>query len=653
MQAGDVKLGAIFFDNHRYEIPMFQRPYVWSENRNWAPLWEDIAAIADGVVADMESGDWPEEPPTYFLGSVVVKTAPNHPQRLSGSILIDGQQRLTTVQVILAAARSVAFQLGADSAMGRFDDWVMNNPKTVHDKWPDDRYKLWPLPQDRPEYLWAVRAAEDTRTSPEPEHRISQARVWFENKIHEWALQGDNPSDRLDALHSALETRVELVRITLEKTDNAQIIFEALNHRGVELSQSDLIKNLLFRLVEEQGQRKDAESLLVHHWLPLDGRYWRQETTSGRIKRSLLDQLVSYWLTLRVKDVVSVERLFDDFKQWMSDEDFNAAEVIKEIRFYADLYDDLVNNPPDEPTAALIDLVTVTKTNTAWPLILSVYGNNNISVAERQKTARALYSYLTRRMICGLTTKDYNRLFTAVLNAASTRATLDGRVGDEVQKTLAGFHGETRNWPDDTEFTASFFSSNFYALTKARQRAFFAGLENHLRDDRAEDQSPIRATFGYLNIEHIMPQKWQTHWPIPNENLNNTPNDAADLQEAVEHRDQAINLVGNLTLTNGRLNSQMRHAAWPVKKDALQQKSTLLITTASILSPPPTANPATVSNWSETWDETRIKKRTKYLADLALEVWPRPDYYPAINFDSIDQDELYEDTDNDEQEEDF
>lgn len=638
MQAGDVKLGSIFFDNHRYEIPMFQRPYVWGEERNWVPLWEDIAEAADSVVADMLEEEWPDEPPTYFLGAIVVKATASHPQRLAGSMLVDGQQRLTTLQVMLAAARSVAHELGADSAAGRFDEWIENSHKAVHEKWPDDKYKLWPLPQDRPQYLWAVRRPDDSSACPDVGHRISQARVWFEEAIRGWATHDGDPGDRLDALHSALETRMELVRITLEKTDNAQVIFEALNHRGVELSQSDLIKNLLFRLVEDQGERLKAESLLVDYWLPLDGRDWRTETVTGRIRRSLLDQVVAYWLTARTGEVVSVERLFDEFKAWLLAGAFNAGEIIKEIRTCADLYDELVSDPPDEPTAVLVDLVVATKTNTAWPLILGIYGDDRVSARQRRKAARALTSYLVRRMLCGLTSADYNHIFVAALKVAAQRAGEDGLVGDAIEAHLARLAGETRNWPDDGEFIGALMGSNFYALTRARQRVFFAGIENYLRDDRAEDVHPIRATWEWMNIEHVLPQTWQPNWPLKGED-----------QAALSAREQAINMVGNLTLTNGRLNSQMRNDPWSAKKPTLQQKSTMLITTASILSAPTGVEGDEAQSWSNDWDEGRIGKRSLYLINLALQVWPRPDIPPSDE----DDDEPVTEEALDEQEEDF
>ncbi|OBC01743.1 DUF262 domain-containing protein [Gordonia sp. 852002-50395_SCH5434458] len=623
MQAGDVKLGSIFFDNHRYEIPMFQRPYVWGEERNWRPLWTDIAAAADSVVADMLSGDWPEEPPTYFLGAIVVKAIPTHPQRLGGSMLVDGQQRLTTLQVMLAAARAVATEVGAESAAGRFGEWVENSEKAVHEKWPDDKYKLWPLPQDRSEYLWAVRDVGDQSPCPDPAHRICEARSWFEGQILRWATGDGDPSDRLDALHSAMETRIALVRITLEKTDNAQVIFEALNHRGVELSQSDLVKNLLFRLVEEdQGSRHMSESLLVDHWLPLDGREWRAETVTGRIKRSLLDQVVAYWLTLRRGEVVSVERLFDEFRTWLLDGGYKASDVIKDIRQYADLYDKLVTDPPDEPTAALVDLVLATKTNTAWPLLLWIYGDDRITEDQRRDAAGALSSYLVRRMLCGLTTKDYNRLFVHILQSARKRIDAGGLLSDAIADELARLAGETRNWPGDGEFVAAIMGSNFYGLNRARQRVFFAGIENHLRDDKAEDANPVRACWEYLNIEHVMPQNWRAKWPLADGND----------EDLLARREQAINSVGNLTLTNGRLNSQMRDKAWPSKRLALQQKSTLLITTASILAAPPGVAVEDAAAWPTEWDETRIAKRRAYLVGLALEVWPRPEITPAAEY---------------------
>lgn len=611
VQAGDVTLKSVFSDNHRYEIPMFQRPYVWAAEREWSPMWEDIKAAADGVVSDMADEDWPEEPPRYFLGSIVVKGIQRNPQRMDGSLLIDGQQRLTTLQILLAAARAVAAAAGADTASGRFAAWLENDPATVHENFPDDMHKLWPLPQDRSEYLWAVRPPDDHAACPDAAHQVCRARVWFEDAVAAWAGEGEAAADRLTALHSALNDRMQVAMITLEKTDNAQVIFEALNHRGVELSQSDLIKNLLFRLVEDQGQRKQAETLLVDHWLPLDARRWREDVTSGRITRNRLDVVLAYWLTIQKQSAVSVEHLFEEFKSWMLGGGFVASDVIKEVRVHADLYDRLLMDPPGKSVAELVDHVVATKTNTAWPLLLSLFADARaVPDSERRVAVAAIASYLMRRGVCGLTTKDYNNIFVNAMKASL--AAEAGAAGSAVQQSLAGQRAESRWWPSDGEFGGALLGSNFYGLSKPRIRAFFAGIENRLRDEQAEENHPIEANNSTLNIEHVLPQAWRAHWPLP---------ESEDQTKASENRERAINSLGNLTLTNGRLNAAMRNAGWETKRGALAAKSTMLVTTSSILAAP---GASVLAGWDGEWNEAAIDRRTLWLTQLALDTWKRP-----------------------------
>lgn len=630
MQAGDVELGQVFIDNHQFAIPMFQRPYVWSADKNWAPLWTDISAAADGVLSELAANEFPEEPPTYFLGAVVLKAPKTHPQRLKGSLLVDGQQRLTTLQVLLASARAVAESVGAESVAGKLSDWIENSKKAIHANFPDDIYKLWPLPQDRDQYLWAVRKPEDTRPAPDETHRLVQARRWFEEAIRAWATaDGIAAEDRLDALHAALSTRMKLVRITLDKTDDMQVIFEALNHRGVELSQADLVKNLLFRLVEVQGAHAQAERLLTDYWLPLDGPDWRVTVTTGRITRSRLDLLIGYWLTVQKRDVISVDNLFDDFKDWMLGGERDAVQVIKDIRVAADRYDWLLSDEPDATTKQFVDHLVATKTNTLWPAVLATYLSATITDAQKLKVARTLASYLMRRQVCRSTPKDYNRYFVSLIGTIA--AAPDGKAGDALEEALARSAADSRLWPSDLEFLTALSDQNIYGLAKPQIRAFFAGVENHLRDEYAEDQSRVLAINTFLNIEHVMPQSWTANWPL------DVPEDADEetIAEATAARSKVINSLGNLTLTSGKLNSAMSNAGWTEKVDYLRPKSTFLITTASILAQPKNSDWTEDRDWTEEWSEANIDQRTKYLAELARTVWPRPKIEP---FDLTDDD---------------
>ena len=210
------------------------------------------------------------------------------PKRLDASNIIDGQQRMTTLQVLIAALRAVAAHRG-DGTANKFKALTENSADVVDEEFPEDRHKVWPLPQDREAYFWAVRAPDDDSAPPDETHRLARAREWFEKKINLWLDEPGAPSARLQYMHGALVHRVQIVKITLGSSDHPQVIFEALNHRGVRLAAADLVKNRLFYALDEQGAGKDAESLLMDYWLVLDTKAWRREVTTGRIKRALVD----------------------------------------------------------------------------------------------------------------------------------------------------------------------------------------------------------------------------------------------------------------------------------------------------------------------------------------------------------------------------
>ncbi|MGW0653322.1 DUF262 domain-containing protein [Streptomyces umbrinus] len=262
MQAGDVKLGKVFANDHQSVIPIFQRPYVWDQEDNWEPLWKDVRTAAEEVEAEAEpqSDAGQSKPRTYFLGAVVVQERYRPPWRLGSSHIIDGQQRMTTLQVLFAAARAVAHGIAADSVVGRFTSLLENRSETVHEAFPDDRYKVWPLPQDRAAFLWAVRRSNDERTAPQPDHRLVRAREWFEQEISDWAKAASNPTQRLDDLYYTLQERMQLVEIVLDTGDDPQVIFEALNHRGVRLDAADLVRTSFSRPWNPRGSTNTLKS---------------------------------------------------------------------------------------------------------------------------------------------------------------------------------------------------------------------------------------------------------------------------------------------------------------------------------------------------------------------------------------------------------
>jgi len=614
VDATNKALGKILATDQHHVIPLFQRPYVWDQGGNWEPMWKDIRKAAEDVEYEQSLEHEILNPPTYFLGAVVIQDRRRQTQRLASSHIIDGQQRMTTLQVLLAAARAVASSAGAGDVARVFGSLIENRSKPISDDHPQDRYKVWPLPQDREAYLWAVRDPEheDPKIS-DRKHRLVRAREWFEEEIREWSELSGDPSRRLESLSFAIEERIQVVEILLGTTDDPQVIFEALNHRGVPLAAGDLVKNLLFQTVEKQGDASRAEELFSTGWMPLDAKPWRNKVTTGRIQRVLLDLLLAYWLTIQTEQEVLVDHLFADFKRWMLDRNARASDVIVDVRHHADTYGRLPTLPDGTATASLLDRMAATGTTTPWPVILYLHANPSIPDEQRATAARAIDSFLMRRAVCGMTTKDYNRLFVTVLIAA--QRSQPAVAGEEVSRVLSSQTADSRLWPTDAEFMSSLMGSDVYRrLVQSRLKALLAGIENHVRTTRTEPAAQLTSREARLNIEHVMPQKWEVNWPL------DTPADEGTLDKRIS----AVHQLGNLTLTTTNINQEMSNRAWLEKRELLNSHSLLRLTTGSILTAPEGVTGEARSNWASAWNEDRIATRSWWLTCQAVEIWPGP-----------------------------
>ncbi|MCE9620837.1 MAG: DUF262 domain-containing protein [Actinomycetia bacterium] len=614
MQASDMKLGKVLSNNQLFVIPLFQRPYVWSEKRNWIPLWDDIRQAAEAAEAEWQPGE-EADPTTYFLGAIVTQERRRAPQRLTSMNIIDGQQRMSTVQVLLAAARSQAVRTDCDSVAGRLESLVSNNDRAVHPDHPEDKRKLLPLPQDRAAYLWAVREPGSEVERPAEPKQLCTARDWFEAQLDDWlTVDGVDSARRLEALHFAIDERIQIVHIMLETNEDPQVIFEALNGRGEPLLPADLIKNLLFQTVDQQGEHARADDLLLNGWLPFDSSPWRDPVTTGRITRAFIDVFLGYWLTAQTAKEVSVEHLFGTFKRWLQHSGEPAAKVIKRLRADGEVFLALRGLDPRSPVGALVDSMEATLTSTPWPVLLNLRTRVGVPDSEMEIAARAIDSFIMRRAICGQTAKDYNRLFLQVLNAS--KEALPGEAGRVVRDMLAGQTASSRTWPSDSEFMAGLLAADLFDKQyRARMRSLLVGLENQLRSTLNEDVGAVSAKKSDLSVEHLLPQKWQDGWPT----VDGT-------EEAATQRQDAVHRLGNLTLLTHALNPTLSNKNWAAKSAELRRQALLRLTTSSVFAAPTNGEEDwTDHEWSAVWDEERIRQRSIWLAQLAVETWPRPE----------------------------
>ena len=249
----------------RLLVPLFQRPYVWDEENQWEPLWNDVERIADKILAsDNQSG--------HFLGAVVLQQEATKVGSLTSWSVIDGQQRLTTLQIMFRAILSQVSWVGHQEVARRLLDLV-ENPEHQR-RGDEDQFKVWPTNRDRAAFESVMRANEATDIPVELRStRIAKAFQYFSNRAGEWLRNDEqNVYQRSNAMVDGVSTRLQIVVIGLKAEEDAQEIFETLNARGTPLTAADLIKNLVFHRLA--ADPLESESVYKDLWFQIETEFW-------------------------------------------------------------------------------------------------------------------------------------------------------------------------------------------------------------------------------------------------------------------------------------------------------------------------------------------------------------------------------------------
>jgi len=602
MEAGTLTFKKLFAKDVRYLIPPFQRPYVWTQEDQWEPLWDDIRNAAERYMdALLTAGkDQPAEAESIagsnFLGAVVIQQAPTPTPDLEARHVIDGQQRMTTLQLVLDAAQEVTERLDLEKAAQKLAQLVTNNPLFVTE--PDERFKLWPTTVDEA----AFRAAMDNEAATEgfAESRIVLAHEFFQLSIENWlAADPKETSERGDALVTALMGLLEMVVIDLSPGDDPHVIFETLNARGTPLLQSDLVKN--FVLQQASKLKLDAEALQKQHWSTFETEWWREDIRQGRLVRPRLDVLLNYWLIARRVEEVQSHDVFQSFRDYASGDGQHLVATVADAAAAGVSYRSFQGLDDWSPQGVFRYRWGVMDAGVSTPLILALLTMPGLSDDRLHRSLRVVESYLVRRMLCRMTTKDYNRLFLDLLERLNTRE------GEEVDDLIVGYlsaqESESRLWPGDAMLTQSLVELPLYRLlTRGRTRFVLEAIEDSLRTAKSEEEHVAR---GALTIEHVLPQHWGQHWPLP-------PADNGSIEDLEATRNHMLHTIGNLTLVNGRLNPALSNGAWEVKRPELAKHSVLHL------------NKELVDEWPETWGEYEIRQRSALLAERVCSIWEGP-----------------------------
>lgn len=617
MKADALNPRELFDGKTHFMIPSYQRPYVWNEEDQWAPLWDDIVRVAESYLSAAAQGTG--DTARHFLGALVYESKPHVVGDVTRHEVIDGQQRTTTLQLIIDAVHSVLAERGHEEVAADLEEIILNGAPRLKDK--PERFKLWPSRNDRE----AFERAMDDSSEAIADHRVSEAHAFFRSEAGRWIIgepddDGEHPSgaegQRAWALSGALQTGLYVVAINLTGHDDAQLIFETLNDRGTPLLKADLIKNWVYKIGSKVGAEVDRWP--DTHWIDFDDDWWRAEIVQGRHARSRIDIFLQYWLTMRTQEEVKTDQVFRSFTQYAKPlmvDPVSADELLGALRRDADTFRDFTEFAPSSPQGSFYARVIETMELAATSPLLMWFVSENHQVPEEQVRTGliALESWAIRRTLLRLTMKDVNRMMVAILKLV-VDAGVD-RAGAAVQDYLAAQTADARLWPTDRHVLAELPGTRLYgSVRQGRLKVVLWAIEESLRT-RFSEHVPVPSK---LEVEHVMPRGWRAHW-------DTVPPLSAD--DAVS-RDRSLNTLGNLTLVTQSLNGSLSNRPWTDGEAASMSaggqagkgKRTLLME-HSLLH----LSKRLVTEHPEQWTDSDIEERSRDLAHAVCSVWPRPE----------------------------
>eukprot|EP01037_Dinobryon_pediforme_P017816 gene17816-18043_t len=591
----------------QHSVPLFQRPYVWTEEKNWKPLWEDLSDLGTHILTTTDGS----KIRSHFLGTVVLAQLQNASGTIPSREVIDGQQRLTTLQLVFQAVLHVFAEIGKIAKADGNDDIANAAHKasirlgalTKNAGFEEDaKYKVWPTNDDRIPFC-QVMEANSLAELHNVHSRMADAYRYFLSEVRKW-IGGKAQKAKIVALESALREHLKLVVLDLDQNDEPQAIFETLNAHGTPLLPADLIKNWL--LWEGKRNKLPLDKLYSQYWgsFDHDHDFWRAEVGTGHAARARIDTFLQNWLTMRCREPIAAKHLYDRFVKLIEPQqtDGEGTKIPLDVEgvmqtIYADAkwFRRLVEPKENTRFDKFLRRLSTMSLVVFHPFLLALMARQASDQADRDQIAKILESYLVRRMVCDEDTRGYGTLNIALLNALD-HAGDEGPASGNIHTLLSQVDSNTIKWNDDAEFEAKWLARHFYGgLRRDRVVMLLQAIEGHYHAENSKSEPIIQVDYEKLQVEHILPQKWQEHWSVEGE-------------EAVKLRNSKINTIGNLTLVSNKLNPSLSNGSWLAsdnvkkgKRAALEDDSMLRL------------NARLVKEHPEDWNEQTIDARAKAL----------------------------------------
>lgn len=631
MKPDKLSIYDLFQKDRRYVVPLYQRAYVWNETEQWEPLWDDIQRQAEACLASKTSS--PRR--SHFLGAVVLNVQKIVGSAVARSEIIDGQQRLTTLQIFICALRDFALA-NASAQSSKLNRLTLNEDEKVG---ADSSFKVWPTNADRSTFRLILSARtpeallkESGLTAKSEFPRMIGAYFYFHSQISAFASAIDDAEsvDRhIFGLFQALRTGLQLVVIELEENDDPQVIFETLNARGQPLLPSDLIRNTVFQQAaadpEHASNEHYADELYAKYWYDFDNdrietaikgetRYWHVEERQGRLNRPRIDLFIFHFLIMKMGKELAIGQIFQEFRDWRTESDVGLESFLHELKRYASIFRLLISPVGDGRAAMFARRLRALDTSTVYPFLLYLLGlpADRLSPGDKEKVLSDVESWLIRRMICGLTNKNYNKFFVSLLaKVREAEASNEGDAGVSSARIVKAARAElvrsndvTVRWPADAELKAGFLETSVYVKSRPdRAVMLLRALDAAMYTSKTE-QIVLPEN---LTVEHLLPQNGSlSDYPYASPPADKS----GDAPE--ERRARLLHTLGNLTLLTGPLNSAISNGPFAEKRPQIAANSALRLNARF-------QNQSIVS-----WSEEDIVKRAEDLFGVATFIWSAP-----------------------------
>lgn len=665
MQPGKASITGLFGTPTQYLIPVFQRGYVWTLEKQVAPLWADLEDRALRLVEHKELaqqvGAQTLKPlQKHFLGSLVLTPIASAFGRVTAYEVIDGQQRTTTLHLLMLAFRHTAKQLPGSPVSQMLNGLVKNpGPYTV----PSDHFKVWPTQAGRTEIdalnnaqdcqsiceLFPVRQGKNRLIRPlmvqaylfmyhaclaylrgvdladpvtaESEKTYSNALVHAirnHNVVAEIKSELPLIDERAETLFMAMQDLVQIMTLTLEQEDDPQVIFETLNARGEPLLASDLIRNFVF--LEAARRDQPVANLYQTYWQKFDeqpdshqgvtaNRYWREKERQGRITSPRIDLFFFHYTVLRRSQETKVAHIFQGFKEWWQTTPRNIDDELAKVVQASQYFRELITPEGNGHLAEFSRLIKALDVSTLAPVYLALRERLDKDSSELKQALRDLASFITRRAVCGFTTKNYNKIFLKLLSDI----TVSQNIAATVRTHLLKLGGDSQRWPTDENFRDAWMDRKVYEeMRPAKVGAVLRALERASRTPKQETHAvPLQET---LTVEHVLPQAWQTsgHYPL----------DGVEDAAVRLNRLRLIQTFGNLTLLTQPLNSSVSNGPffdYERNGETINGKQSKFLGSLLLM------NSYFQKPAIKQWGEAEIATRGVHLFEEAKTLWPRQD----------------------------